>query len=1314
MVETTVPAATGNQTPVTLSQNDRPILFVRARLNPIPIYTQPITQEVFNGDTVTFSVVAGGDDLSYQWTFNGTNIYGATGSSYTIDNANSYNAGDYACIITSAAGSATTQTASLIVDFAAHPQANMALYGQRQNYTFKSGMNYYIGSTVQLYGNTTFEGGTTIKFDYNGMYPTLQVAGTVTCKGTAYNPTILTTIDDNSVGQPWSQTAPQPVVTGVPFLDLSWADDTTISNMCFRFADEGLSTPAGGRLDVRDCQFFQCDAAIINEFGGRNGLHNALFSGCFDAVAAATNNFSITAEQVTADVSNFVAAAVSPYFAGLTNSIILGNVGLTGSYASQNVAVNPDASNFQHVGSGKYYLAASSLLRQSGTTNVSPDLLAEFRAKTTTPPLAFPTMMTLNGSLMLLPQVPRYTNGALDIGYYYDAMDYTMADLTNSGSITVEPGTVIGFRMDMTTNSMFGIHLREYSSFVSHGTPDRPVTFAAEQCVQEQFEYPCEACFVPDFQGGTNDPGPVLDFRFCDFYCSPGWFHFWSGQGNGGYMASYDSVMNWTMRDCQLHAGQVCVGEPDYGGVNGLGGFFGIPYTVYYGAGAIDWENNLFEEVDVNLQPSYNWYDGTINVDLEFTARNNLFFKVGMFDLNPSLSSVGNWQFTDNLFDRVEIYQDAALPLDFDYNGYAPLNSQLYSDTVTQLQPTQTGDGTTNGLNEVVLSYNLAYSSGAFGKYYLTTLTPLYQAGSQTAGAAGLSQYTTFTSQSKDASNAPVNIGLHYVAATNALPLDSDGDGVPDYVEAEHGTDPNNAMTDGVTNDSYSAAYDDVDLSGNGLVGRIKKALGLNPLNANNPLKGAQIITGQEPDVTTFEVPVDYDTLTNIGQLKLQVDGNVASFQQIDRAPNGNSLLTWNSTFDSPGQHYLQIQFLLNGQYHQGSIPDPTILKGLGLLGVFNSTNICQFDPFYSSFDSSGALLYAKTPTCPNADYTIELQTEMGAHIKTLTGNTATGEISTNWDLTDDNGDVVTNNTIKAVFNVTLQDPGEGSLTFWLHRALYGSEDGNFTVAYTWDVDSEASGAMRDAIQNCIVDPLMAPLESGGTGSENPYPTTFNEYTWSGNLNGNPGYLPNQPAANNLVTNLSDVDTMNFYFDGHGSPSTLGDDSRQQVAIFVTGISSALGNKFTPNQGMQISHPYRFVFLNACDTANDRDWAHAFGILDSISPAQVAIRPLGAQAFLGWIGEPRAADGDDEWNDEGETFAVFFESWQAGYDLTQCIQLASSTHPFGEDGPTLNFPLGKKFSHPYNLLHPGQSMANNFSLKIYGYPWIRREGYNTP
>ena len=60
------------------------------------IITQPASQNVNQGSSVTFSVGATGcTPLSYQWMFNGAAIAGATASSYTIPSASIPNIGSY-------------------------------------------------------------------------------------------------------------------------------------------------------------------------------------------------------------------------------------------------------------------------------------------------------------------------------------------------------------------------------------------------------------------------------------------------------------------------------------------------------------------------------------------------------------------------------------------------------------------------------------------------------------------------------------------------------------------------------------------------------------------------------------------------------------------------------------------------------------------------------------------------------------------------------------------------------------------------------------------------------------------------------------------------------------------------------------------------------------------------------------------------------------------------------------------------------------------------------------------------------------------
>jgi hypothetical protein len=59
--------------------------------------------------------------------------------------------------------------------------------------------------------------------------------------------------------------------------------------------------------------------------------------------------------------------------------------------------------------------------------------------------------------------------------------------------------------------------------------------------------------------------------------------------------------------------------------------------------------------------------------------------------------------------------------------------------------------------------------------------------GSTTADQLGLYQYTTQTNQVKE-TNSTVDIGYHYVAVdSSGNPIDTNGDGVPDYLEDANG-----------------------------------------------------------------------------------------------------------------------------------------------------------------------------------------------------------------------------------------------------------------------------------------------------------------------------------------------------------------------------------------------------------------------------------------------------------------------------------------------------------------------------------------------
>jgi len=80
-----------------------------------PVVTdEPVAQTVCDGQSAAFSMTATGA-TSYQWQLNGSDVSGATNSSYTIPSASSGNQGNYQCIVTNACGNDTTIAVALTI-----------------------------------------------------------------------------------------------------------------------------------------------------------------------------------------------------------------------------------------------------------------------------------------------------------------------------------------------------------------------------------------------------------------------------------------------------------------------------------------------------------------------------------------------------------------------------------------------------------------------------------------------------------------------------------------------------------------------------------------------------------------------------------------------------------------------------------------------------------------------------------------------------------------------------------------------------------------------------------------------------------------------------------------------------------------------------------------------------------------------------------------------------------------------------------------------------------------------------------------------
>ncbi len=84
------------------------------------ITAQPNTRTNNLGDNATFSVTATGTTaLSYQWKFNGTDISGATASSYARSSITATDAGTYSVVVSNSVGTATSTDALLVIPYLA-------------------------------------------------------------------------------------------------------------------------------------------------------------------------------------------------------------------------------------------------------------------------------------------------------------------------------------------------------------------------------------------------------------------------------------------------------------------------------------------------------------------------------------------------------------------------------------------------------------------------------------------------------------------------------------------------------------------------------------------------------------------------------------------------------------------------------------------------------------------------------------------------------------------------------------------------------------------------------------------------------------------------------------------------------------------------------------------------------------------------------------------------------------------------------------------------------------------------------------------
>jgi len=529
----------------------------------------------------------------------------------------------------------------------------------------------------------------------------------------------------------------------------------------------------------------------------------------------------------------------------------------------------------------------------------------------------------------------------------------------------------------------------------------------------------------------------------------------------------------------------------------------------------------------------------------------------------------------------------------------------------------------------------------------------------------GLYHYTTRLDQMKegnDTAKANANIGLHYIAATNLQPLgateqsgggstfnyqpiDTDGDGIPDYVEDANGngvwdqgteTDWRNPMTDNGTPDPYNTIYDNVDLDGDGLTGAAERFFGTNPLIPDNPLN-LLAVPQQSTLSGIVQIPLNISTNVDTNTIFTFMVNGIAQ-NTIVYQTNGNWFAVWDTTAFANGSYLLSMEYDLD--------EDTPVIGATKFVNAQN--DVC----FPNSLPICGGSLFVQPQTInTNGTYTMDVYDDQTNLFASLNGDVDgngfcddpnTGQPGITVNLQDTNGNqwpsefyAVQVTTYPALASaqsknrihsnqaggggggssgshfVYYEHPWSGN-RMWViaFQAVYGSVNYNNP---NYRAASGLAGMLGTAVgavihsaygpNNSVNEEIQtADGESGLMLNDPDNPSPYD----SGNWNQLAGFLTVSQARN-------------FYYYGHGSGSQIGKGGSTRLTH--TQLQNLLQNSqnggdplYTPNL-----HAYRFVFLDGCNTANG-SLSKDFGIPNcSVSQDDWDNKyHLPPRAFLGW------------------------------------------------------------------------------------------------
>jgi hypothetical protein len=423
----------------------------------------------------------------------------------------------------------------------------------------------------------------------------------------------------------------------------------------------------------------------------------------------------------------------------------------------------------------------------------------------------------------------------------------------------------------------------------------------------------------------------------------------------------------------------------------------------------------------------------------------------------------------------------------------------------------------------------------------------------------------------------------------------------------------------------------------------------------------------------------------------------------------GNAwLLVWNTTLSLNGDYTI---------YAELNFASDTSVVGQPVTVTVDNT--ISFPNYFSQVFGSQMWIYAQT--IPDASYEIDIYDENTNYLGSFDDYADdNGVISFLWNLVDGDGvmhddtnffgvftvdtsspDILTNMQTKTItagtphfqtgslMKKTLSNkikangihPDSGSSAsanqLWVKEGSW-TPNNNWVVAYGLFNGQSGESSQNDIYMIC-----------GGPGGEYGGALgTLDQYGLNGNVSpGNSAEnetvftLDDATSRSNLLSYLASTQPQyeNFYFFGHGNDSAIG--SYNGFTLTSDQIASALGNvplsynsltymhlfgfpitmttTFDTTIQHAAEHPYRFVFIDACDTGAG-NFCEAFGIpAQTLSTNNFAAQGVESRAFVGMKSWKLNLD-VLTWENYSLMTGYFLTDWLNGVNLQTCVNNAKN------------------------------------------------------